>query len=369
MSDVPDKSVEQFGQDTGGGSGGEGVLEYDPDAAQAEDLDVQAAEPGDGAVIPDEGWLKARDELEAILGGADAMLAATAEAGSPDRLGMENIQGIGVGFRTAGGYDTGELAVKVYVTEKAVVSRVDSATLVPPEVNGYAVDVEAVGEFHAYVYKGRYPRPVPCGVSIGHGNITAGTLGCLVVLNNNRLCILSNNHVLANTNNAKRGDPILQPGPIDGGRMPQDRIGVLERFVPISFTGPNLVDAAAAWTSFSLVKPAHVTYKMDPNPLAPSLGLSVMKNGRTTQATRGTITGFPVNNVRVNYNNGKIALFNNQIFIKSPFSAGGDSGSIVVSAGTRRPVGLLFAGSATHTVASLIGNVKSQLGISRFVGG
>jgi hypothetical protein len=49
-------------------------------------------------------------------------------------------------------------------------------------------------------------RPAPGGVSVGHFAITAGTLGCLALgLNpprNNRLMVLSNNHVLANSNNA-----------------------------------------------------------------------------------------------------------------------------------------------------------------------
>src|SRR5439155_6301701 len=142
---------------------------------------------------------------------------------------------------------------------------------------GYPTDVEEVGEIVAFTYSRRFPRPVPCGVSCGHVQITAGTLGCLVVLNNNRLCILSNNHVLANENNARPGDHIIQPGRVDGGQDPNDLIGVLERFVPISFPGPNQADCAAAWTSLSLVKPQHVTYRLNPTPLAPSLSLAVMK--------------------------------------------------------------------------------------------
>jgi len=93
----------------------------------------------------------------------------------------------------------------------------------------------------------------------------------------------------------------------------------------------------------------------------------------TTQATQGVITGIAVNNVRVGYSGGKVAVFNGQVIIQGigghPFSQGGDSGSVIVSVGSRQPVGLLFAGSATHTIANVIGNVKSQLGIARFVGG
>ena len=42
--------------------------------------------------------------------------------------------------------------------------------------------------------------------------------------------MLSNNHVLANENKGKRGDPILQPGNIDGG-ADMDKVGELLRFV------------------------------------------------------------------------------------------------------------------------------------------
>ena len=77
-------------------------------------------------------------------------------------------------------------------------------------------------------------RPAPGGVSIGHFRITAGTLGCLVK-KNDKLFILSNNHVLANSNEADIGDAILQPAPDDGGQNPQDKIGELSEYIPIQF--------------------------------------------------------------------------------------------------------------------------------------
>jgi hypothetical protein len=78
-------------------------------------------------------------------------------------------------------------------------------------------------------------RPAPGGVSIGHPKITAGTLGCLVKKDGQTL-ILSNNHVLANSNDAKIGDPIYQPGPFDGGE-PEDKIAELSAFEKINFEG------------------------------------------------------------------------------------------------------------------------------------
>src|SRR5438309_2051812 len=45
-----------------------------------------------------------------------------------------------------------------------------------------------------------------------------------------RRVVLSNNHILANSNAARIGDPILQPGPADAGTR-DDTIATLERFV------------------------------------------------------------------------------------------------------------------------------------------
>jgi hypothetical protein len=47
------------------------------------------------------------------------------------------------------------------------------------------------------------------------------------------------------------------------------------------------------------------------------------------------------------------------------FSDQGDSGSLIVSSGSKQPVALLFAGSATHTFANPIDVVMNRLGIDR----
>jgi hypothetical protein len=348
------------------------VVEYNPDVpADFGGLSVQAASLNDpGTLLPSDEQLSARDELLARLANFSAVASALSFGVEFGETGVENIQGIGIGLKEAAGTYTGEIAVKVFVREKVPESRLQANAAVPSEVNGIATDVEEVGDLIAQSYASRFPRAVPCGVSCGHPTITAGTIGALVVLNNNRLAILSNNHVLANENIAQVGNPILQPGRLDGGQNPADRIAILERFTPLQFPGPNLVDAAVAWTAFSLVKPDHVTYRVNPTPLGASISLSVMKNGRTTQATQGLIVGIAVNSVSVGYGSG-VAVFNNQLVIRGigskPFSQGGDSGSLIVSVGSRQPVGLLFAGSATHTIANPISSVISAMGISRFV--
>src|SRR5437764_665059 len=83
----------------------------------------------------------------------------------------------------------------------------------PPE----PTDEIEIGEILAFGSFRQREKPALGGSSVGHVNVTAGTLGCLVMLEDDSLCILSNNHVLANVNQASVGDKIVQPGKADGG--------------------------------------------------------------------------------------------------------------------------------------------------------
>lgn len=348
-------------------------VEYDPsapaDAAGGGLAVMEAAETADTIPV-EQSWFDAQAELEDTLGGTEAFAAAFSAEADDYVGGVERVVGTGIGFRTVAGLLTPEVVLKVYVTEKTPSSVASVFSAVPSDVGGLPVDVEEVGEIVPQVYNRKYPRPVRCGVSIGHPQVTAGTLGCLVVIGNNRLCLLSNNHVIANSNNARIGDPIIQPGRLDGGVSPADRIAALENFVRINFPGPNLVDAAVAWTSFNSVDPNHVTYTLNPAPLTARLGMTVKKNGRTTQATLGTVTDISAN-ISVGYSGG-VAQFRNQIGIRGTggvFSRGGDSGSLIVTANTNQPVGLLFAGRNDNSVtfANPIAAVIQALGIRRFI--
>lgn len=309
----------------------------------------------------------ARQELEARLITGVVQEAMAAESGT-DSYGFENIVGVGIGEKLVNGHMTGDPCVIVYVVSKAPRNEVASAAAVPPELHGVPTDVVSTGELHALPFRGRY-RPVPGGVSVGHFRITAGTVGCLV-RKGRQLFILSNNHVLANSNNARPGDPILQPGPADGGQNPRDIVARLSNFIRINFSGgANLVDAAIAQTSPRIVTPRNIAFgRIGTTPLACRVGLPVKKAGRTTQRTRGRITDCSAT-LRVNYGPAGVALFSKQIVIQSvtssPFSAGGDSGSLIMAdTAANRPVGLLFAGSASHTIANPIATVLSALGVS-----
>ncbi|GAA5118968.1 hypothetical protein GCM10023320_23930 [Pseudonocardia adelaidensis] len=235
-----------------------------------------------------------------------------------------------------------------------------------------------MGIIDAQPHRFRARPEAPAGVSVGHEKVTAGTIGAIVTgrsaPRDKRMLMLSNNHVLANVNDAAYGDAILQPGPMDGGVNPADQVGVLDRFVTLNFDGTNYVDCATAWCWPDRVRPEQVYlsggnpqyFLMGSEPILPTVNMAVTKSGRTTQVTTGRITGVsgPTN---VRYANGRTAHFEEVISITGftgAFSAGGDSGSCIVTHDTaHRPVGLLFAGGFGVTFAIRIDRVLDALDI------
>lgn len=270
------------------------------------------------------------------------------------------VLGIGFGAKTVDGRIVdGQLAVRVYVRAKRPRQELSPTEVVPPSVNGFPTDVISLGDLKAQT------RPTLCGVSIGHPDVTAGTLGCLVRRDASPY-ILSNNHVLANCNQAGEGDPILEPALMDGGD-PDHPIARLAEFEPLRFGGPvNRFDAAIAL----LLEPGSVYPEIESigkvaSPvMEPLLYQSVRKRGRTTLHTVGAILDISAD-VRVRYGK-EFAFFEDQIAISGvggAFSDSGDSGALVVDAVTRRPVALLFGGGQNTTLASPIQPVLDRFGV------
>lgn len=222
------------------------------------------------------------------------------------------------------------------------------------------VDIRYIGEVTKRTARAGRPlpwhqtrqRPLLIGCSIGHVRVTAGTLGAFALHRAaQHLVILSNNHVLANEDKAKIGDVIIQPGAHDGGKRGRDRVGELLAFVPFEKGSANLVDAAVAqvdsgigFDSVTLTGLGKLDGRREAM-LEP--GDAVAKVGRTTGATRGVVTAIELDDVVVSYERGALS-FDWQIEIEGlddmPFSAGGDSGSVIVDA-EGMACGLLFAGS------------------------
>jgi hypothetical protein len=315
--------------------------------------------------------LAARDEAEQRLMPPEGdFLAEMAEDGT---AGLGNVVGVGIAEKEMGGNPTGQLGVTVFVKEKVSPSKVSGEALVPDSIGGVATDVEAIGEVSAQRFTNKL-RPAPGGVSIGSClRVHAGTLGCLVH-RSNQLFILSNNHVMGVVNKAPVNTGVSQPGRLDGGQCPQDIIARLTQFVPITFGGQcNFVDAAIARTSPALVdrrilRPGGVREPLKPPVRPPALNTLVQKSGRTTQFTRGIINAVNVT-VNVSYApEAGVARFCRQFRVRGipgPFSAPGDSGSLVTTAPRNEPVGLLFAGNAQSntTFCNPITQVLNSFGV------
>lgn len=194
-------------------------------------------------------------------------------------------------------------------------------------------------------------RPLVVGCSIGHFKITAGTLGCFVKDRaTGEILILSNNHVLANENNAQVGDTIIQSGKFDGGKVSSDTIGQLQGFVKLKKTGTNFVDCALSSIKASInSKQRKLGSFGNIAGLGPAVvvdGTDVRKVGRTTGETEGRVTAFELDNVVITYDLGDLR-FDDQIEIEGAgsksFSDGGDSGSLIFDK-QLGAVALLFAG-------------------------
>jgi hypothetical protein len=227
------------------------------------------------------------------------------------------------------------------------------------------------------------------GVSGGNVNdrsnafCCSGTLGSLVKDASNNLYILSNNHVMGRSGAATAGEDISQPGLIDASPTCSVEELVADFTLAPSLTTSN-VDAAIARLRTGAMRSDGAILDIgtiSSTVATPAIGLGVQKSGRTTGRTTASIGAINLA-VSVQYQQGCgkgkkfTATFRNQISINSAsFSAGGDSGSLIVSTGTcPQPVGLLYAGSSTSTIANPAAEVLTRLTASlgsavSFVGG
>lgn len=316
-------------------------------------------------------------------------------------LARPHVVGLGLGYKTTHGRMTTELSLVVLVRHKVPAMNLFPDQLIPQEVDGIRTDVLEVGDLRPLLGRTDRWRPAPGGVSIGHYRITAGTLGGIVYdrKTGDRL-ILSNNHVLANSNKASLGDPILQPGPVDGGQLGRDVIARLERFYPLRFnTEPaecraaqvyvqlgnflarairsrhqfqaqryslrryNQVDAAVARP---LIDAAVLDQNLEIGQIEdvtqPVLGMTVRKSGRTTSFTTGEILVTDAT-ISIYYDPQRLATFEDQI-VTTAMSQGGDSGSLLVASERPHAVGLLFGGSNQSTLHNPIKHVLDSLDVT-----
>ena len=257
-------------------------------------------------------------------------------------------------------------------------------------------------------HQSQLPTPVALGSSGGNNNdydtrgnqiadCCGGTLGSLIQDTGNHQYLLSNNHVLARSDQASVGDAIIQPGLIDNNCTPNGEgpgtspVGSLTGWLPLSSSATN-ADAAIAQVNSGAVsttgnilelgtRQADGTLAAAPPGVsstggkgeAATLNLTVAKSGRTTGLTCANISALALD-LNVDYYTDCAETkpyltksYTNQLAISgNQFSDAGDSGSLVIDAGDAEPVGLFFAGGTDSSgvsqgVASPVPDVLTEL--------
>lgn len=311
-----------------------------------------------------------------------------------------DVVALAVGERTVGGEGTGEPCVKTFVVKKLPRNELPPEKLLPQflslaDKTEVRLDVEemepptappkfsdtalqAAAQQVTVPYIGisiqelrQRRRPAIGGDSVAHYLFPIGTIATAVRDRTYRGVnyVLSCNHVIGRLNGALLGDAVLQPAPYDGGAYPQDLIANVSRFVTLRFDpgSSNKVDAAIAYARLGQVLP-QVAWLGEVNGVKRiarvRIGDVVRKVGRSSGLTTGKVVGINAS-VKINYASlgygNRTALFRQQLLTRTMCSYG-DSGSLLLDT-DNAGVGLLFAGSSTHTIYNYMENVVDELSI------
>jgi hypothetical protein len=319
--------------------------------------------------------MKTNEQLKAENQAIRSMLA---EGAAQQLLALPNVLHVSVGLKETGGKVSDQLCVRVYVKEKKRREQLAAGETVPAEVNGVPTDVNVVGSFEFSEDNTRY-RPIRGGIQFtnriidlndaGNGTqISRGTLGCVAIDNtDNAPVVLGNWHVMY-ANSARNGDKVFQPPPTsipptnlaDVPLRPSDttdKIAVLRR----SVISASVDGAIAAIDVSSCCHCCGIHFSNEiiglsvaGNPPRSTIvgderatsGMHVFKVGKSTARTEGVVVddnypSFKISRGGTDYTfTGQIAIQNSNPL--QPFSAHGDSGSVIINL-NNKIVGLLFA--------------------------
>ncbi|MGC0327434.1 hypothetical protein RKD23_000424 [Streptomyces sp. SAI-170] len=292
-------------------------------------------------------------------------LIAALEVPSLELTALQGVNGVGIGMREENEEFFDELAVRVYV---------DDATAVP-ELPTQIVDLPVcIVEFPIRPLftpdTNRYDELVG-GAQIEQAPQAAGTLGAVVLRNDdNTLAGLTCHHVSGDTG-ARVYQPTAPPMPIGSTPDLTDSLGQVIAFdSPATQTIPTpvggqlwlgrQVDAAivaldeAAQQGRTFSNTITDGFGAVAQTLAPTVKMFVRKRGSQSGPTGGQIVGVapavywesgspPAGHVYVMAHQFEI-FFNPAECPDGIFSRGGDSGSVVLQSGTNNAVGLLWGG-------------------------
>jgi hypothetical protein len=282
-----------------------------------------------------------------------------------------NVVGVGISEKITQKRKTGKLALTFYVQRKISPKKLRAEMAVPPTVpeslsgsEAIPCDVIVLGKVVPEANVTRHP--VQPGFSIGHVDITAGTLGA-VVSKGGDLFLLSNSHVLAVSGTAKKGDDIVYPGIADKGTKPNDLVAKLTDFKKFVSGGDfvNQVDCAIAKPIADRLSDVVSEIKgvgVPRGTIKPVRGMKVVKVGRTSGKTSGEVRDVHFRFTLDYEEVGEVGFIDQVLCTR--YTKPGDSGSLVIDKETGKAVGLHFAGANGGSVFNPIADVLEALGVT-----
>lgn len=314
-------------------------------------------------------------DLETARGLKEELWAFIDETRVPTRGGQVLKPEVAMGFAPVGRRGDVHIAVRAESEEELPQSLADDLRRRAKK----QIDIRYTGKIAPFVgsYVAPAKRLLEVGSSIAHYRCGVGTLGFFARRASDGVTgIVSNNHVIAANDEGNDHDEIIQSAHEQHGTKSRDVVAYLCGKYPRLRGKSASLDCAFA--------PIAEGMQFDPapggSPLKSALSATttepttVAKIGRTTSLTRGRVTAFELDNVRVTYPFGRIA-FTGQIEIEPaqgvPFSRPGDSGSLIFTLASRQPLGLIFSGSLRGgasglglTFANPIASVLDALGVT-----
>lgn len=266
-------------------------------------------------------------------------------------LSIEGITGVDFGFIYEGGIRTRRLGIRLHVERKRPEGSLRAEQLIPKQIMGIPCDVvQATYQPHALSPQSKFDPILP-GISIGNVlRQQTGTLGAIVYDKaSGEACILSNWHILCGSPDAKAGELISQPGPLQLGGDPARPVAQLLKAINLALG----YDAAIAKLDAGI----SVERKALGSGLAARAvgghhpGMRLIKSGLTSGVTHAMIDGVegaypmdytPYGDVK-RWMDG-IRLIPDPAQPEDEISLEGDSGSLWIEPTKRLGVALHFAG-------------------------
>jgi len=289
------------------------------------------------------------------------------------------------------------MCIRIYVTKKDMSIKSTDKDFIPKFLSlgndEVCTDVVEIGEIKALSTCRTRQRPIKAGCSAMNYLGSACTLGWFAKNKKKGeeefTGIVANNHCCARENKASKGEAYLYPSPYDGGML-SDKVAEHWRHVDIhfnDFTCPyrnflrkfftpfyikqvvNEIDAGLELITIPLTDVLFEIFKIGKvkGKRRGTLGELMKKSGRTTGFTdKGNL----IDNDwygEIQYSRGTAQFGPCGLISKDNFSAGGDSSSAILTELDDCLVGLLFAGSESHTIYCHFDRVEDLLEVEFIV--